>query len=122
MEAITRFFRKAGMLLRKEKFNSELEEEMSFQREQKERELREAGVAPEAAHHEAMRKFGNSTRLKEQSYQVVGIRFETVWQDLHVALRPFSGILGVTLPAILLLPPGVGASLAVFAFVEAAFI
>src|SRR5260370_40677908 len=103
MEAITRFFRKAGMLLRKEKFNSELEEEMSFHREQKERELREAGVAPEAAHHEARRKFGNSTRLKEQSYEVMGVRFETVGQGLHFARRPLRRGLGFTLSAILML-------------------
>ena len=46
MDAIARFFTKAGMLIRRENFNSELEEEMSFHREQKEKELREAGVAP----------------------------------------------------------------------------
>jgi macrolide transport system ATP-binding/permease protein len=122
MDSIARFFKKAGMLLRREKFNSELEEEMSFHREQKERELREAGVAPEAAHHEAMREFGNSTRLKEQSYEVMGFRFETVWQDLHFALRQLRRSLGFTLTAILMLALGIGASVAIFAFVDATLI
>ena len=97
MDAIARFFKKAGMLLRSEKFNSELEEEMAFHREQKEKELREAGAAPEAAHHAAAREFGNPTRLKEQSYEVMGFRFETVWQDLHFALRQLRRSLGFTL-------------------------
>ena len=74
---------------------------MSFHREQKEKELREAGVAPEAAHHAAAREFGNATRLKEQSHEVVGFRFETVWQDLHFALRQLRRSPGFTLTAVL---------------------
>ncbi len=50
MQTIGRFFKRLGMLLRRERFNSELDEEMSFHREQKEKELLEAGVAPKAAH------------------------------------------------------------------------
>jgi predicted permease len=122
MDAIARFFKKAGMLLRRERFNNELDEEMLFHREQKERELRETGVAPEAAHHEAMREFGNTTRLKEQSYEVVGFRFETVWQDLHFALRQLRRSPGFTLTAVLMLALGIGASVAIFAFVDAALI
>jgi macrolide transport system ATP-binding/permease protein len=122
MDAIARFFKKAGMLLRRERFNNELDEEMLFHPEQKERELRETGVAPEAAHHEAMREFGNTTRLKEQSYEVVGFRFETVWQDLHFALRQLRRSPGFTLTAVLMLALGIGASVAIFAFVDAALI
>jgi predicted permease len=122
MDSIGRFFKKLGMLLRRERFNSELDEEMSFHREEKERELRESGVAPETAHHEAIREFGNTTRLKEQSYEVMGFRFETVWQDLHFALRQLRRSLGFTLTAILMLALGIGASVAIFAFVDAALI
>jgi macrolide transport system ATP-binding/permease protein len=122
MDPIARFFKKIKMLLRREKFNSELEEEMSFHRDQKEKELREAGVAPEAAHHAAAREFGNPTRLKEQSYEVMGFRFETVWQDLHFALRQLRRSPGFTLTAVLMLALGIGASVAIFAFVDAALI
>src|SRR5258708_3986449 len=108
MDAIARFFTRAGMMIRREKFNSELEEEMSFHREQKEQELRAAGVAPEAAHHTAAREFGNPTRLKEQSYEVMGFRFETVWQDLHFALRQLRRSLGFALTAGLLPAGGIG--------------
>jgi predicted permease len=122
MDAIARFFTRAGLIIRREKFNSELEEEMAFHREQKEKELREAGVAPEEAHHETMREFGNPTRLKEQSYEVVGFRFETVWQDLHFAFRQLRRSKGFTLTAVLMLALGIGASVAIFAFVDAALI
>ena len=122
MDSIARFFKKIGMLLRREKFSNDLEEEMSFHREQKEQELREAGVAPEAAHYAAMREFGNATWLKEQSHEVVGFRFETVWQDLHFALRQLRRSPGFTLTAVLMLALGIGASVAIFAFVDAALI
>ncbi len=41
MNPIARFFKRLGTLLSRERFSSELEEEMSFHREQKEKELRE---------------------------------------------------------------------------------
>ncbi len=122
MDLIARFFKKVGTLLRRERFNSELEEEMSFHREQKEKELRETGVAPQVAHHVVAREFGNPTRLKEQSYEVMGFRFETVWQDLHFALRQLRRGPGFTLTAVLMLALGIGASVAIFAFVDAALI
>jgi predicted permease len=122
MDSIARFFKKIEVLLRREKFNSELEEEMSFHREQKERELREAGVDPAAAHHAVALEFGNATRLKEQSNEVVGFRFESVWQDLHFALRQLRRSPAFTLTAVLMLALGIGASVAIFAFVDAALI
>jgi predicted permease len=122
MDAIARFFTRAGMMIRREKFNSELEEEMAFHREQKEKDLREAGVAAETAHQTAAREFGNPTRLKEQSYEVMGFRIETVWQDLHFALRQLRRSLGFTFTAILMLALGIGASVAIFAFVDGALI
>ena len=57
MDSIARFFKKIGMLFRRERFNSELEEEMSFHREQKEKGLCDAGFAPKAAHQGAAREF-----------------------------------------------------------------
>ncbi len=69
-----------------------------------------------------MREFGNTTRLKEQSHEVVGFRFETVLQDLHFAIRQLRRSPGFTLTAILMLALGMGASVAIFAFVDAALI
>jgi macrolide transport system ATP-binding/permease protein len=122
MDTVARFFKKLGMLIRREKFDSELEEEMSFHREEKERELRDEGMSPEAAHRAAMREFGNGTRLKEQSHEIVGFRLETVWQDFRFALRQLRRSPGFTVTAVLMLALGIGASVAIFAFVDAALI
>ncbi len=122
MDSVARFFKKLGMLLRREKFNDELEEEMSFHREAKEKELRDEGMTPEDAHRAAMRQFGNGTRLKEQSHEVVGFRLESVWQDFRFALRQLRRSPGFTVTAVLMLALGIGASAAIFAFVDAALI
>jgi len=122
MDSIARLIKKLGLLVRREKFNSDLEEEMAFHREQKEAELLKSGVAPKAAHHVAMREFGNPTRLKEESNEVVGFRFETVWQDLSFAIRQLRRSPGFTVTAVLMLALGIGASVAIFAFVDAALI
>ena len=122
MDPIARFFKKLGTLLHRERFDSELEEEMAFHREQKEGELRGEGVAPEAAHYAAMRQFGNEAKLKEQSHEMVQFRFETVWQDLRFAIRQSRRSPGFTVTAVLMLALGIGASVSIFAFVDAALI
>lgn len=122
MDSIARFFKKLGMFFRREKFSGDLEEEMAFHREQKEQELRAEGMAPAAAHHEAIRQFGNTTKLKEQSHLTIGFWFETALQDFLFALRQLRRSLGFTCTAILMLALGIGASVALFAFVDAALI
>jgi macrolide transport system ATP-binding/permease protein len=122
MDSIGRFFKKLWVLLRREKFDDELEEEMNFHREAKEKELRDEGMSPEAAHRAAMRQFGNGTRWKEQSHEIVGFRLETVWQDFRFAIRQLRRSPGFTLTAVLMLALGIGASVAIFAFVDAALI
>ncbi len=122
MDSITRFFKKLALLVRREKFDSELQEEMRFHREEKEKELRDEGMAPEAAHRAAMRQFGNGTRLIEQSHEVVGFRLETVWQDFRFSIRQLRRSPGFTATATMMLALGIGASVAIFAFVDAALI
>ncbi len=43
MEMLVRFFRKLWLFFRRDKFGRELEEEMSFHREQSEKEFQSAG-------------------------------------------------------------------------------
>ena len=53
MESPIRFFRKLWIFVRREKFNSELEEEMAFHREHAEKQLQVQGLPPQAAQHAA---------------------------------------------------------------------
>src|SRR5882757_9306989 len=117
MDSITRFFKKLRLLVRREDFHLELEEEMAFHREQAERQLQEEGMTPEAAHHKAMRQFGNATRLKEQSHETIGFWFETASQDLLFAIRQLRKNRGFACTAILVLALGICANVAIFSFV-----
>ena len=122
MDTLVRFLRKLGILIRREKFNNELEEEMAFHREQTEKEFHTGGMASASAQHAAKRQFGNATRLKEQSHEVVGFRLESVLHDLRFALRQLVKNPGFACTAILILALGIGASVAFFAFVDAALL
>ena len=122
MTSMRRFLRKVRLLFGREKFRDELNEEMAFHRAEAEREFVDGGMSVEAAHYAAQRQFGNATRLKEQSDEIVGFRVETVVQDLRFALRQLRRSPGFTLTAILILALGMGANLAIFAFVDAALV
>ncbi|HEX4005395.1 MAG TPA: ABC transporter permease [Acidobacteriaceae bacterium] len=122
MSALTKFFRKLAVLFSRNRFASDLDEEMSFHREQLARDLEAGGLSPEDARYAALRHFGNATRLHERSHDVMGFRAETVAQDARFAIRQIRRYPGFAVTAILMLALGIGASTAIFAFVDAALI
>jgi macrolide transport system ATP-binding/permease protein len=122
MTSIARFLRKIQLLFGRERFRDELNEEMAFHRAAVEKNFVEEGMTAEAAKYAARRQFGNVTRMNEQSHEVIGFRAETVVQDLRFALRQLRRSPGFTLTAILVLALGMGANLAIFAFVDAALL
>jgi hypothetical protein len=69
MNVFSRFAKKLAILLGRQRFSRELDEEMAFHREQAEKEFLAAGMTPEASRYAAMRQFGNATRLKEKSHE-----------------------------------------------------
>ncbi len=122
MESVTRFFRKLGLLLRRKQFDRDLEDEMRLHREMQEQEMLANGMALENASAAVRRQFGNETRLKEQSHEVVDFRIESVFLDLRFALRQLRRNSGFTTTAIGILTLGMGACVAIFGFVDAALI
>jgi macrolide transport system ATP-binding/permease protein len=122
MNSLVRWLRKTALLFRRRDFDQDLQEEMAFHREQAAKEFEAAGTTPEAARYAAMRQFGNATLLQERSREVVQFRVETVVQDLRFALRQLRRSPGLALTAILVLALGIGASTAIFAFVDAVLI
>jgi predicted permease len=118
MNSISRFLKKLSMLFGRERFASDLNEEMTFHREQTEREFIAGGMAPEAARYAAMRQFGNATRAKEKSHEAVGFSFESVVQDVRYALRQLASNPGFTVVITLTLALSIGANSAIFSVIQ----
>ena len=122
MSFIWQVAKKMDLLFHRNRFRSELDEEMTFHREQAEKDFIAAGMPTQQAHFAAMRQFGNATQLREQSHGFVSFRWETVTQDLRFALRQLRHNFGFALTAIFILALGMGVSVAIFGFVDAALI
>jgi len=108
------------MLLSRNRFRSDLDEEMSFHQAQVEKELIDKGMSPARAHTEAARQFGNAAHLREESHGMIAFRWETVIQDLRFSFRQFRQNPGFALTAVFILAVGMGVSVAIFAFADAA--
>jgi hypothetical protein len=122
IDGIASWFRKVALLVRRGRFRDELAEEMDFHRTQAQREFEAAGMTPKAARQAAARQFGNRVKLREQSQEMVGFRIETVAQDLRFALRQLRKNPSFAVTAVAILALGIGASVAIFGFVDAALI
>jgi putative ABC transport system permease protein len=118
MDDVLLLFRKLWLLVLRGRFHNELEEEMAFHRAQAEEHLREEGLNSDDAHYAVHRQFGNTARLKEQSVETVGFRFETAVQDVRFGFRQLRKNAGFSLAAILILALGIGASTAIFSAVN----
>ena len=78
------------------------------------------GMAPQAAHDAAVRKFGNATRVREEIYWMNTIRpIDTLWQDLRYAMRLLVRDKGFAAAAIISLALGIGANTAIFQLLDA---
>lgn len=122
MNAWSRFVKRLGLLLGRKRFFNELDEEMAFHRAEAEKAFAAEGLTPEQARYAAVRQFGNATKLRGESHEVVAFGAETVAQDLRFALRQMRRNPGFAVTATLILALGMGASVAIFGFVDAALL
>ena len=78
------------------------------------------GMSPQEARYAAMRKFGNVTRVKEDTRAVwTFVWLEQLFQDFRLALRTLGKNPGFALTAILILALGIAANVIVFGVLQA---
>ncbi|MDR3737936.1 MAG: ABC transporter permease [Terracidiphilus sp.] len=117
-----RLLRKLKLLVGRGRYERELAEEMENHRKAIEAELCDDGVTAEEARYAAARRFGNVARSRDESHGAISFGAETVAQDVRFAVRQLVRDPGLAVTATAILALGIAASVAIFAFVDAALI
>src|SRR5262249_23128188 len=88
LQFLWRSWRRLLSLVRRRRYEREMEEEMRFHLEMQIEQNLSSGMAAEEAHYSARRQFGNQTWLKEASREMWSLNsIETLIQDLRFGAR-----------------------------------
>jgi len=113
--------RRAWYVIRRRRFEAELEEELAIHREMKERDLAEAGLDSGEAVRASQRAFGSAALAHDRAREVwVWPWLQDIAQDLRFAARLLGRDRRFTLAAVVALSLGIGANTTIFTFINTA--
>ena len=119
MDWLSELGRRLWMLMHRQQFDADIEEEMRLHLELREQDQIQAGLSPREARHAASRQFGNAMLLTEKSHMAWG------WEWLEVLSR--TPLTAAALCCVAPLSPsshsslalGIGANTAIFSLLDA---
>jgi len=113
------FLRLAGLFTRRRRF-AEFADELESNLQMHIEDNLRAGMLPDEARYAALRKFGNVTRIKEDTREVWSfVWLDQLWQDTRHGARQLFRSRGFAISATLSLALGIGATTAFFSLVYA---
>jgi len=123
MSAVHPFVNRIVNLFRRAKVQREIDREFATHIEMRTEDNRAAGMSPQDARRDALLRFGNRSVMRERTTEAAAaLWLESLWSDVRYACRQLWKNPGFALTAIVVLALGMGASVAIFAFVDAALI
>lgn len=121
LDAIRGWWKAARAVVRRERFEAELDDEVSFHIAMETEKNVRAGMAPSEARRAALLAFRGVQRYKEQVRSARrGAWIEAIAQDVRLALRSFRRAPGVAALVVATLGLGLGATTVIFGLLNAA--